>query len=145
MILNGWKEIASYLRSSVRTVQRWEKMGMPVIRPVEGSHGSVIAYSQQLDSWLSRSGCGARKDSAPAPDHKVLQALMQAQALVQKIRETRIQMGDCILGLQAELSSLKENVTRMKMAGDQFLGLGLLPPSPTDLRVVLPARQRRRA
>ena len=54
MILNGWKEIAAYVNSSVRTVQRWEKTGMPVIRPLPGARGSVIAYSEQLDLWFGR-------------------------------------------------------------------------------------------
>jgi phage terminase Nu1 subunit (DNA packaging protein) len=147
MILNGWKEIASYLRSSVRTVQRWEKIGMPVIRPVEGNHGSVIAYSEQLDSWLKRTDCGAPRHSAPRPDHsnQMLHALIQAQALVQEIRETRMQMGHCITGLKAELSSLKENVTRIKTAGNQFLGSGSLPPGPVDLELLPPARPPRQA
>lgn len=48
MILNGWKEIAAYVNSSVRTVQRWEKAGMPVVRPLPGSRGPVIADSEQL-------------------------------------------------------------------------------------------------
>ena len=33
-VLNSWKEIASYLGRSVRTVQRWEReFGLPVHRP----------------------------------------------------------------------------------------------------------------
>jgi hypothetical protein len=54
MILNGWKEIALYLKGSVRTAQRWETCGLPVIRPGDGSRSSVIAYSEQLDLWLKR-------------------------------------------------------------------------------------------
>jgi hypothetical protein len=33
MILKGWKDIAKYLGCGVRTVQRWEKLGLPVRRP----------------------------------------------------------------------------------------------------------------
>lgn len=64
MILNGWKQIASYVRSSVRTVQRWEKAGMPVVRPLPGSRGSVMAHAEHLDSWFGRPS-GVEAVSAP--------------------------------------------------------------------------------
>jgi CheY-like chemotaxis protein len=51
MILNGWKEIANYLKSGVRTVQRWECDGMPTHRP-RGGRPPVCAYSEELDRWL---------------------------------------------------------------------------------------------
>lgn len=51
--LVGWKELAEYLGTSPRTVQRWEQeKGLPV-RRVPGSTGhSVFADSAELDSWL---------------------------------------------------------------------------------------------
>ena len=56
MLLTGWKEIANYLRVGIRTVQRWEKEGLPVIRPSPNSpRGHVIAYSEHLERWLKRS------------------------------------------------------------------------------------------
>ena len=50
----GWKEIADYLGTSPRTVQRWEQeKGLPV-RRVPGSSGhSVFADSRELDNWLA--------------------------------------------------------------------------------------------
>ncbi len=33
MVLVGWKDIAGYLCCCTRTVQRWEKRGLPVHRP----------------------------------------------------------------------------------------------------------------
>lgn len=52
--LVGWKEIAEYLGTSPRTVQRWEQeKGLPVQR-VPGSSGhSVFADSGELDRWLA--------------------------------------------------------------------------------------------
>jgi len=50
--LNSWKEIAAYLGRGVRTVQRWEKMGLPVQRPQSGSRGSVTAATDEIDNWL---------------------------------------------------------------------------------------------
>jgi len=51
-ILSGWKEIANYMHRGVRTVQRWEKLGLPVHRPAAHLHTAVIASSKDLDAWL---------------------------------------------------------------------------------------------
>jgi TolB-like protein/Flp pilus assembly protein TadD len=51
--LDSWKEIASYVKRDVSTVQRWEKReGMPVHRHVHDKRGSVYAFSSELDAWL---------------------------------------------------------------------------------------------
>ncbi len=52
--LDSWKEIAAYLRRSVRTVRRWEeKEGLPVHRLAHEKRGSVYAYQVELDEWRS--------------------------------------------------------------------------------------------
>ena len=54
--LDSWKEIASYLRKDVRTVQRWEKsLGLPVRRLAQGKLGAVFAYKHELDAWWQQS------------------------------------------------------------------------------------------
>ena len=51
--LGSWKEIATYVKRDVSTVQRWEKReGMPVHRHVHAKRGSVYALSSELDLWL---------------------------------------------------------------------------------------------
>jgi Tol biopolymer transport system component len=51
--LDSWKEIASYLKRDVTTVQRWEKReGMPVHRHLHDSMGSVYASREELDTWM---------------------------------------------------------------------------------------------
>jgi TolB-like protein/Flp pilus assembly protein TadD len=51
--LDSWKEIASYVKRDVSTVQRWEKHeGMPIHRHVHDKLGSVYAFSSELDAWL---------------------------------------------------------------------------------------------
>jgi TolB-like protein/thioredoxin-like negative regulator of GroEL len=51
--LDSWKEIASYLKRDVTTVQRWEKReGMPVHRHVHDKGGSVYALVEELDDWI---------------------------------------------------------------------------------------------
>ncbi|BDC48239.1 hypothetical protein F183_A05550 [Bryobacterales bacterium F-183] len=50
--LDSWKEIASYLRVSVRTVQRWEEQnGLPVYRVRKDKAAGVFAYADELDTW----------------------------------------------------------------------------------------------
>jgi hypothetical protein len=121
MILNGWKEIAAYVRSSVRTVQRWEKAGMPVVRPLRGSRGSVIAHSEQLDLWLrgSHSAAGPLASSLHAKigRENLHQHLALARSLTQQLETTRLQMSGHMSLLQAEVALLRENVSRMKLAG----------------------------
>ncbi len=64
--LDSWKEIATYLKRSVRTVRRWEsEQGLPVHRHLHHSSGTVYAYKPELDAWwASRS---AELGSATGP------------------------------------------------------------------------------
>jgi TolB-like protein len=50
--LDSWKEIATYLKRSVRTVRRWEtEQGLPVHRHVHQNAGTVYAFKAELDVW----------------------------------------------------------------------------------------------
>lgn len=52
-LLTSWKEIATHLGKSVRTVQRWEReLGLPVRRPAQHRNGIVLADPAELDAWL---------------------------------------------------------------------------------------------
>jgi tetratricopeptide (TPR) repeat protein len=76
--LDSWKEIASYFRREVRTVQLWEKReGLPVHRHFHKQLGSVFAFRSELDAWneqVSLKG-GAHPETAtqlktkPAPGY----------------------------------------------------------------------------
>ncbi len=70
-ILNGWKQISNHIERGVRTAQRWEALlGMPVHRPALKDRSAVVAFSDELESWLSRTstqvrnGCVATDDLA---------------------------------------------------------------------------------
>ncbi|HET9791522.1 MAG TPA: hypothetical protein VFR08_09495, partial [Candidatus Angelobacter sp.] len=53
--LDSWKEIASFLRRDVRTVQRWEKKeSLPVHRHQHDKLGSVYAYPKELNEWFTK-------------------------------------------------------------------------------------------
>src|SRR5277367_3541312 len=50
--LDSWKEIATYLRREVRTVQLWEKKeGLPVHRHFHKRLGSVFALRSEIENW----------------------------------------------------------------------------------------------
>ncbi|HEY3929213.1 MAG TPA: response regulator [Candidatus Koribacter sp.] len=50
-MLTCWKEIAHFLGKGVRTVQRWEALGMPVHRPA-GDRNIVFADPDELRRWM---------------------------------------------------------------------------------------------
>lgn len=51
-LLDSWKEIASHLKRTVRTVQRWEKHeGLPVHRHLHQRANSVYARKSEVDEW----------------------------------------------------------------------------------------------
>lgn len=91
MILNSWKEIASYLRCSVRTAQRMECDGMPVRRPAGHVRSAVVALSEEIDQWLKAPKtvpAAFSSDPAQAPHHK--QPRISAQLAI-----LRKQMAEC--------------------------------------------------
>jgi len=50
--LDSWKEIAAYLRRSIRCVQRWERTeGLPVLRHQHAKGATVYAYRHEVDQW----------------------------------------------------------------------------------------------
>jgi tetratricopeptide (TPR) repeat protein/TolB-like protein len=71
--LDSWKEIASYLRREVRTVQLWEKReGLPVHRHFHKRLGSVYALRSEVEIWKRRvSGTGGAQEIKPAAPSKV--------------------------------------------------------------------------
>ena len=73
--LDSWKEIASHLGRTVRTVQRWERdEGLPVHRHAHQKLSSVYAFSDELDRWWAQSKASSVPDpgarpAAPAAEH----------------------------------------------------------------------------
>lgn len=55
--LGSWKEIASYLGTTVRTAQRWEKTEqLPVRRHLHAERHSVYAFVSELEQWRAARG-----------------------------------------------------------------------------------------
>lgn len=85
MILNGWKEIAGHLGRGVRTVQRWELLGLPVRRPNSKLRSAVICTSEDLDARVARCQNGRSLPSEevdiaydPATREKLVQLAVNA-------------------------------------------------------------------
>jgi hypothetical protein len=79
-ILNSWKEISSYLGRGVRTVQRWEVFyGLPVHRPSGHSRAAVVAFTDELDSWMRKSSAVKNGDECHAIAIEFVQALRRSK------------------------------------------------------------------
>jgi hypothetical protein len=51
-LLNGWKEIAEFFRTSTKNAHRWEQTDdLPILRPREGQKGPVFASKRALRAW----------------------------------------------------------------------------------------------
>ena len=83
-LLSGWKEIANYMHQGVRTVQRWELIGLPVRRVRNRGRSPVIAFAEDLDVW-------ARSLHVPLLDR------------IQELRAT-------VSSLEAQICSLKRQL-----------------------------------
>ncbi len=71
--LDSWKEIAAYLKRSVRTVRRWEhEEALPVHRHLHHTHGTVYAHKSELEAWRQRS---SRAPAAPIAATKSIAVL----------------------------------------------------------------------
>jgi uncharacterized membrane protein YccC len=108
-ILNGWKQISNHLDRGVRTAQRWEALlGMPVHRPALKDRSAVVAFSDELESWLSRTStdlqneCVATNDLATNDndsDERLLRTLDNLSTVVRQSCDLLSQMQ----ALQAQL------------------------------------------
>lgn len=62
-ILKGWKEIASFLRVSVRTARRWQETYALPVRRLKGDSGSsILALKRDLRTWLETRGAMNKAD-----------------------------------------------------------------------------------
>jgi len=78
--LHSWKEIAARLGVTVRSAQRWERVGaLPVHRYGSGKGARVFAYTDELDHWLHARSIRCRQEEALAgPSRKRLLAYIAA-------------------------------------------------------------------
>jgi hypothetical protein len=66
--LDSWKQIATYLDRSIRTVQQWERTEkLPVHRLRHSKYGSVYAFRSELDNWRVQRTAVAEVPGTPVP------------------------------------------------------------------------------
>jgi hypothetical protein len=92
-ILNGWKEISSHIERGVRTAQRWEALlGMPVHRPALKDRSAVVAFTDELDRWFTRSGgkepFARLHDNINSLARQTAELESQTKALQEKLRRS---------------------------------------------------------
>lgn len=95
-ILNGWKEISNHIERGVRTAQRWEALlGMPVHRPALKDRSAVVAFSDELDGWISRMSDGKNHEMLAQVKNNVnrlawhtSEVASQTRALLKQVRRS---------------------------------------------------------
>jgi hypothetical protein len=111
-ILNGWKQISDHIDRGVRTAQRWEALlGMPVHRPALKDRSAVVAFSDELESWLSRTSPDVRNvlvetnqaAGANERNERLLRVLDNMSALVRQSH-----------GLLSKVQRLQEQLRRSR-------------------------------
>lgn len=137
--LTGWKQIAGHLGCSVRTAQRWESLyGLPVRRLTAARSGTVIAFADELDTWMaSERGRAARsdaatgftgRDAAGAPGTAPLPGASPAAAS----QPRRIPVRKVVLAVAGAAAVV---LLAIRVAGDATgLGVDLECPAPCRLR-----------
>src|SRR4051812_31615831 len=67
--LSSWKEIASYLGRSVRTVQRWEReLGLPIRRIESGRRPIIITSTAEVEDWVQKNSAAMTTARGPSLD-----------------------------------------------------------------------------
>jgi phage terminase Nu1 subunit (DNA packaging protein) len=102
VILSGWKAIAEYMGSGVRTVQRWERKGLPVNRPAPGLRSHVVAHSEQIDHWIEDRAARSR-----GADSDLLNNIATALKLRHEVKRAREELHQKMAALRKELAALR--------------------------------------
>lgn len=110
-LLNSWKEIAAYLGRGVRTVQRWEKVGLPVCRVGFGARAPVLAYAREIDFWIQATKVQGL--TIPQPDRN-LPAVGSLRESIQQSRLLHNQMAILRAGERKSLQQLIATVLAMQ-------------------------------
>src|SRR5688500_10165559 len=80
-LLTSWKEIAAFFGRDVRTVQRWEREGLPVHRRPGARRSGVFAYPEEMERWLA----GRPEASADSADHTPAAAVIHRRPVLRLV------------------------------------------------------------
>jgi len=145
VVLNSWKEIARYVGRGVRTVQRWESLGLPARRPHGKSRSAVVAITDELDAWLRSAPA---RHLSPPPSKALTRArelIRQNAELREATRRLRDDHARAVATLTAKLQLLTDATQRKPRAKDGHAGDGSVEAEkPTSENRVLPFEDTRR-
>ena len=132
-LLEGWKEIASYLVRDVSTVRRWERSeGLPVRRHHHQERSSVYAYPSELDAWREN-----RKPGAAGMSGWMWQRPARAAAMTVVVLLAVVTMGSGPITSAANSDDPGSGMTvRQFWAGPEVQILGSVSPDGRSLSSV---------
>jgi hypothetical protein len=144
-VLNSWKEIAQYVGRAVRTVQRWESLGLPARRLRGKSRSAVLAMTDELDAWLRTAPA---RHLNPPPSKALIQArqLMRQNAeLREAMRRVHDDHARTVGTVTAKVQALADAIQPTSQAKDGHAGDGSVEPEKlTGENRVLPFVDTRR-
>jgi tetratricopeptide (TPR) repeat protein len=84
--LEGWKQIAAYLKRDVRTVQRWERTEkFPVRRQMHRKLGNVLAFKDELDRWMDQR-CSSHSKTTATTSSRAYELYLKGRQLFHQFR-----------------------------------------------------------
>jgi signal transduction histidine kinase len=108
--LNGWKQIAAFLRQSVQTTKSLEREGLPVHRG-KGENAVIFAFPAELVHWLQiYSGNRESVKTLLTPRHS-------DQARIQRNRELRSSLREQMALAKSRSAALRKAVASAIRAG----------------------------
>ena len=111
MILTGWKEISNHLRYGVRTLQRWERKGLPIRRINQTRRSPVIADSDELKASILY-----RRKLPSGVRDSLRCSLERARELRREVQKNRKE-------LQCRLTTLRKELAEFRAKSkERFLG-----------------------
>jgi hypothetical protein len=135
-ILNGWKEIANYFERGVRTAQRWEALlGMPVHRPALKDRSAVVAFTDELERWISRTApdkldaSGGTKEALVRVHNNMSTLALHTSELASQARALQAQLRRSLETNRIRIASRMR--TRLAASSSRSIG-AMLPFRPRD-------------
>jgi tetratricopeptide (TPR) repeat protein len=121
--LESWKEIADYLRTSVRTVQRWEKdEALPVRRHPHSKQDTVYAFQHEIDAWrVARSRGSPRTPISWESDIDAVRHQLAAERLPSVDRS--LPQAERIIGRSKELQELHDFLANCRNGDLRVVGI----------------------
>ena len=130
VVLNSWKEISQYMGRSVRTLQRWERFGLPIHRPTGNDKSSVYALPHELQRWLAK---GKPAESVKHEYHDRLRAIREhARDVIASM--TRLRRNAETLQSQIKRSMHLQEVYELRRGRPAPADAGSDPPSAARAR-----------